>query len=407
MIFWLFAILLVGSVAGLGFRQGVVRAAISFMGILLAGLLSVLLGHALKGLFHATITKNPVLLWILPPIIIFVIIMFIVKVVAFNVYRKVDVYYKHNAGDVRRLLWERLNHRLGLCVGLLNGTAYLLILSVGIYILSYWTYQISSPGSDPKLIRVINSLGRGLHESGFAKVARALDSTPASVYDSADVAALVYHNPLLEARVARYPAVLGLAERQEFQDLANDKGFAELRMRQAPLMELINYSQVQTILRSPDTLNALTAAIIPNLQDMKTFLVTGRSPRFESEKILGRWDFDVNGTLMLLRTTRTNISSSEMIRLRKWMAVGYAKTKMVASMEHQIFLKDMPRVKAAKGVQPTVEMESTTGEWRNENGKYSVTATIDGKPEQMTGEIEGDRLSLLGAQQPLAFSRED
>ena len=62
-------------------------------------------------------------------------------------------------------------------------------------------------------MRILNRLGQDLQNSGFAKVARAIDPMPQVWYDSADLAGLIYNNPLSEARLARYPAFLGLAER--------------------------------------------------------------------------------------------------------------------------------------------------------------------------------------------------
>ena len=59
------------------------------------------------------------------------------KVIGAVVHRKVDVYYKYKAGDLRMGLWNRLNHRLGLCLGLANAAVYLVLISLVIYVLSY------------------------------------------------------------------------------------------------------------------------------------------------------------------------------------------------------------------------------------------------------------------------------
>ena len=39
---------------------------------------------------------------------------------------------------------QRLNARLGLCLGVVNGTLYLILLSFVIYVFSYWTVQVSN-----------------------------------------------------------------------------------------------------------------------------------------------------------------------------------------------------------------------------------------------------------------------
>ena len=128
MTIWLLALLLIASVAALGYRQGGIRVAFSLIGILLGILLAPPLGRLLKGPLGAVGVKNPVLLWVLGPLIVFVLFSIIFKVAALAVHQKVDVFYKYKAGDLRLALWERLNQRTGLCLGLLNGTAYLVLM---------------------------------------------------------------------------------------------------------------------------------------------------------------------------------------------------------------------------------------------------------------------------------------
>src|SRR5437899_2698093 len=203
--FWLLALVLLASLAGLGYRQGAIRVAFSLVGILLGALLAGPLGKLLKPVLLAVGLKNPVLLWALGPLIVFLLISILFKVAALAVHQKVDVHYKYHGGDLRLALWERLNRRLGLCLGLLNGTVYLLLLSWAIYPFSYWTVQMATSDTDPKTMQIINRLGRDLHDTGLAKAARALDPLPQSFYDTADIAALIHNNSLLEARLARYP----------------------------------------------------------------------------------------------------------------------------------------------------------------------------------------------------------
>jgi len=74
MMIWLLAILLLASLAGLGFRQGAIRVGISFIGILLGALLAPPLGRLLRPVLMAVGVKNPILLWLLGLLIIFVLI---------------------------------------------------------------------------------------------------------------------------------------------------------------------------------------------------------------------------------------------------------------------------------------------------------------------------------------------
>src|SRR6516162_1163012 len=204
MTIWLLALILMASTAGLGYRQGAIRAAFSLLGILVGALLAVPLGRLPGHLFGPPGAQEPLAAWGLAPLIVFVIFSVIFKVAAAAVHHKVDVYYKYHAGDLRLALWERLNHRLGLCLGLLNGTAYLILLAFVIHVASYPTVQVASSDSDPTWMRLLNRMGKDLHATGFVKVARSIDSLPKKDFDMADLGGLIYRNPLLEARLSNY-----------------------------------------------------------------------------------------------------------------------------------------------------------------------------------------------------------
>ena len=213
MLFWLLALVLLASLAGIGYRQGAIRVAFSLVGILLGALLAGPLGRLVKPLLVALGVKNPILAGVLAPLIVFLLFSIIVKVAGFMVHQKVDVHFKYHAGDLRLALWERLSRRLGLCLGLVNGALYLILISFVIYTFGYWTVQMASDDKDPRLVRILNRLAQDEQNAGFVKVARAVSPMPEIWYDAADLAGLIYNNPLSEARLARYPAFLGLAER--------------------------------------------------------------------------------------------------------------------------------------------------------------------------------------------------
>src|SRR5262249_23584516 len=183
MTIWLLVVLVLASLAGLGFRQGAIRVGFSFFGIVIGALLAVPLGRLLGKVLGMVGLKDPLQVWALGPIVAFILISVAFKVAAAAVHHIVDVHYKYHAGDLSLALWERLNQRLGLCLGLLNGTAYLVLIAFAISCSSYVTVQVASSDSDPKWMRLLNTLGRDLHSTGFVKVGRALDSIPQPDYD--------------------------------------------------------------------------------------------------------------------------------------------------------------------------------------------------------------------------------
>src|SRR6266702_2116465 len=129
MTIWLLALVLLASLAALGFRQGAIRVAFSFLGILVGALLAVPLGRLLGRVLGLVGVKDPLVMWAVGPLIVFVIFSIIFKVAAAAAHHKIEMHYKYHAGDLRLALWERVNHRLGLCLGLFNGAAYLVLIA--------------------------------------------------------------------------------------------------------------------------------------------------------------------------------------------------------------------------------------------------------------------------------------
>ena len=405
MTIWLLALVLLASCAGLGYRQGAIRVGFSFFGIVLGALLAGPLSKLVKPALMAVGIKSPILLWALGPLIIFVIISALFKIAGYAVHQKVDVYYKYKVGELRLALWERLHHRLGLCLGLLNGTAYLVLIALGIYAFSYWTVQMANAETDPKTLKIVNRLGRDLQSTGFIKVAQALAPMPATFYDAADVVGVVYNNPLSEARLSRYPAFLGLSERQELQQLGSDQGFADLRARQEPIKKVLENPQVRAILDNRELLQAIWDTVIPDTKDLEIFLRTGKSPKYDSEAILGRWHFDLNLTVGAMRRAKPNTTSSEMQKMKKWMVGAFQNTQLLAMTDHHAILKNLPPLKApAAGAPQTGGLQTLQGQWKSlDGGKYLLSLGS----EELPAMVEGDRVTVTAGTFEVALSRQD
>ena len=408
MMLWLLAVVLLAAVAALGYRQGAIRVAFSLVGIIMGALLAGLLGKLIKPVLVGMGVKNPILPGLLAPLIVFLVISILFKVAAFMVHQKVDVYFKYHAGDLRLALWERLSHRLGLCLGLVNGALYLILIAFVIYPFGYWTVQFATPGEDPKSMRILNGLSWDMQNSGFAKVAEAIQPMPKVWYEAADLAGLIYNNALLEARLSRYPAFLGLAERSEFQDMGNDTQFTELLLSRKPIMTVLDYPKAQAILQNPDLLKLIWSTAVPNFNDLRTYLETGKSPKYDPEKILGRWTFNLNVTMSLFRRAKPNITSKEMLGWKRWMMAVFNKTSFVAMTDHQAILKNLPSLKPlAGGAAGTATPQTLKGQWKSQDNGYELNLSGAGRDEQLPAAIEGDRLTIAAGGLSLAFDRED
>ncbi|HEV2210356.1 MAG TPA: CvpA family protein [Verrucomicrobiae bacterium] len=398
MMIWLLAVLLLASLAGLGYRQGAIRVGMSFFGILLGAVVAVTLGHRLGRVFGIFGVKDPLLQWALGPILAFIVVSILVKAGAAALHQKVDVYYKYHGGDLRLILWERLNHRVGLSLGLLNGAAYLVLIAFMLYAASYPLYQVATPDQDPFLMRYINRFGADLYSTGLVKVGRAVDRLPQVDFDMADFGGMLYRNPLAEARITSYPGFLALAATPEFQALGSDRDFADDWQKQAPLMTLLDVPSANAIRNNPDLLKRIWATVEPDLPDLKVYLTTGHSPKYDPIHILGRWKFDVNAAIRAVRRAKPNMTGSEMVKWRGFLQGAYGKTTLVARPDNVITIKDIPGLKlptpAAISNPQTID-----GQWKDQDGKYDLS--LNGQDFPAT--VEGERLTIKGQGMDLVF----
>ena len=406
MTIWLLMLMLLAGLAAVGYQQGAIRVAISFVGIIVAALLAGPLAKLVKPAVGGLGVANPVLLWLLPPFVAFLIVLSLFKVLGLFVHRKVDVHYKYKAGDLRLALWERLNSRLGLCLGLLNGLAYLVLISMVIYPLNYWTVQVASPDGDPKILKLFNRMGRDLQSTGMGRVARAIDPMPDVFYEAADLAGLLYQNPLLEARLSRYPAFLTtLVEHAEFQAIAQDKAFSEARLARASIRDVLKHPNVGNIVKSPDMLKYIWGIVSPDLSDLMKFLKEGTSDKY-NEPLFGRWYFDVNGTMAAYRRLKPKTSSREMAIVKNRIATEYAKTMLIASpTDHKAVLKNSPQWNLQPGLPPSLDLKTFSGQWKGRGGDYELSLGGGGKRKAKL--VESGRLVVEGEGLDLVFTPED
>src|SRR5688572_26828555 len=141
MFLWIIALVLFASLGIVGFYQGALRAGISFIGLLVAALLAMPLSGVIAAIIRIFGLEHPVVLGFLSPFIAYLIVLIGFKCAALAVHKKVDTHYKYNTSDTARLLFERVNARLGICLGLCNAFIYTILISVVIYVTGYFTLQ--------------------------------------------------------------------------------------------------------------------------------------------------------------------------------------------------------------------------------------------------------------------------
>ena len=154
MILWVLALLFVAAVALVGYYQGGVRAAFSLMGLLIAISVAQPLGGVLKPLVAMTGLKQPIVLSFVAPAVAFLLVLVVFKAVAYGIHHKLDAYYKYKESDTKRMLFERLNSRLGIAVGATNGVVYFFIFVVCAYVLGYFATQVKGSPNDPVATKI-------------------------------------------------------------------------------------------------------------------------------------------------------------------------------------------------------------------------------------------------------------
>jgi hypothetical protein len=407
MTIWILALLLLAATAALGHKMGAIRAVISLFGILISALLAGPLSGLVRPLLPHLGVQNPYFVHALAPVIVFVALLSLFKTAAFYAHRKVEVYYRYQTSDVKFSLWERMNHRVGLCIGPINGLLYLTLLMFPIYDLSYWTAQVASSDEERFPIRLLNRAGHDLEATGMIKVARALDPMPEIYFKNADLAGLLYQNPQLKDRLASYPPFLGLSERDDFKQLGQNTEFQSAWKSHPPINQLLDNPAAAAIWQDQTKLDWILNFTQTNYDDLTTYLQTGQSPKYAGDKFLGVWNFNVVSTLAMMTQTKPNVSSQDMKALRALWTPAYSNTVLVVSADGQAFLKNLPQFKAQPNKPTTYETPTWQGQWQGDGGNYSLTLTSGGASKSGSANSSGVRLTIRIENDILIFDREN
>ena len=142
----------------------------------------------------------------------------------------------------------------------------------------------------------------------------------------------------------------------------------------------------------------------PDLKDLSNFLENGKSLKYDGERILGRWTFDANASVLAYRRTRPNASGSEAAKLRTWMIEKFPKSSIVAAPDRMLVLKAFPVIKLQPGQPYSGEAKDLKGEWKG-SGDYELT--LEGGTDKRTAKMDGSHLIISGDGAPVAFAKED
>ena len=395
---WIIALLCMGLVGLAGSRRGPICAAFSLLGLLfgllLARPLSPLAGHLLPilGLHH------PLWQLFMPGVIAFLSVLILFKIVGGVLHGKMTRYFKYQKDERLYFRWERFYNRLGFCVGILNGAVYFFILMLPVYVAGYFTTE-AADAEVPAGLRLLSTLRAELHDSRLDRLVAAYDPIPPAIYQAADIIDLVRHNPLLESRLAHYPPLLALGQQKEIQDIASDAALQEMIQRQAKISDILNHPKIRAIVTNAAVSGQFRRLLGDDLTDLQQYLATGKSPKFDGEKILGVWNLDVRATLAEERRRLPEMSPRQIAALHTTLVPLMSGFALWATPDQQIILTKLN----PNSGQPTPIGQGT---WKKADNAYEVTLP-DNKPDTVAvTPAEGGALQFPRDGHILIFNKE-
>ena len=334
MTIWILVILCLGLGASGGHTGGAIRMAVGVLGTWLAFLAAYPLGAklrpALMGYF-----ETPTTLIIMPSFLIFIGLVAVTYSVAQGIHLKTFLYYKYKTDDEKYTLWERMNNRVGLSLGIVNGVLWLGILLSFIYSIGY-PIMLSEPNDRaPFMYRTLGKLRNDLKESGFEKFAAAMDRTPVEFYQGSDVIGFMYQNPQLQSRLMHYPLFLSLSGTPEFVKMLAGPETRQILESKTPItrwfdtnsMKLLNNTFIRSQLKQLDT------------ADLLEFAKTGKSAKYDSELVIGVWEINLAPTLNVVKQNHPQVTPVQLLQLKSLMGKNMDDIVLVNTPDGQMFLR--------------------------------------------------------------------
>jgi hypothetical protein len=231
---------------------------------------------------------------------------------------------------------------------------------------------------------------------------------PPDYYQLADLAGFLMQNPQVGSRLVEYPALTSLWERDDFQALVADATLTNALASGVSLGELLNDPTVRAFLENKEQTKLVTGILQTNLDDLTEYLKTGKSAKYDGEKIIGWWEFNPAVTLAWLRQSNPRIPASEMRVVRaRWMQ-AYADTRVLATGDNQLFIKKLPKfLPQPQPNQPPFQLENWKGDWAATGDSYDLHVALNGADKFMTAKAEDLRLSVKDGKNLLVFDRAD
>ncbi len=376
MTIWIVALAVIGLTAVTGWNRGAVRASISLAGLLVAAMLAMPIGNLIKPVLGFIGFKHPFSQVFAGPILAFIVVLVAFKIGAHQVFTKIDYWLKYRATELQRAMFERMNSRVGLCVGVVNGLIYFIVLMVPFYVASYATLQMPLGDSTPFVFKTANTLGSQLRAVKMGNVVAGFDPAPAAYYEAADIFGLIANNTIIfNNRLRRYPKLLEFFDRDEFRQIDSDLDVQRMLVESAPLSQILQNEKVAVVVTNRQiALDLQTALPLEDLKDLKKYLQTGISEKYSDERILGLWVVSVQASAAEHKKKNPQITSRDLQTYKNWVAATFPYGQMVITTDNKAVLK----LGDPSGTPPIIPQPSLRGEWSKGDSGYLLKMTSGG-----------------------------
>jgi hypothetical protein len=174
--------------------------------------------------------------------------------------------------------------------------------------------------------------------------------------------------------------------------------------------EILNEQAVQEFLHNKDQTKMVNGLFEDNIDDLMDYLKTGKSAKYDGEKLLGHWEFNVPVTVAWLRQSQPKIQASEMRAIRALWSEAYAQTTLLVTADKLLFVRNFPRfVSTPSAGQAPFTPEDWKGDWsKDDNGtNYTLHISLGGQDKYMTATTDGLRMSVKEGHNLLIFDHAD
>jgi hypothetical protein len=424
MIMWITALVLVAATVAVGYRQGAIRAAMTFIGLLVAAVLAIPFGPMFAWLFPLLGFKSPLAPKFGAPVIAFFAISLVFKGLAAFVHRKVEYSYRYHRDDASRAVWEVMMKRVGACVGALNGLVYFLVIALLVSVFGYTTIQIGGNESNSSTLSFLGRTADDLKATQMDKVVAPFNPAPTNYFDFADTLGLLYHNRNLQDRVESYPLFAAMAQQPVYKALGADKDLQNLIKTKGSFEEILANPTVSEVMTNTDLVKIV---LDMDILDFKEYLETGVSPKFSQEKLLGRWRYDLQESIRMNKALKPDVAASQWSRVKNELVERFddavftayhdntAKFMMATNMDGRASpMENLPPVRLPNGRivtnsiprwATTNALASATGKWSGSAPNYLITLNMRGAQATVEGTLNKENLSFQVAGKALSFKR--